>query len=57
MRADHVQLKEQLAEELVALLDGWDQTEAGCQIGLRQPDVSLLRSGKLERLSVGRCCA
>lgn len=56
MRSDHVldQLKEQLAEKLVALLDGWDQTEAGAQVGLRQPDVSLLRSGQLERFSVGR---
>ena len=48
------QLKEQLAEELLDLLDGWDQTEAGALVGLRQPDISLLRAGRLERFSVGR---
>lgn len=48
------ELKEQLAEELLTLLDGWDQTEAAAQVGLRQPDISLLRSGQLERFSVAR---
>jgi predicted XRE-type DNA-binding protein len=48
------ELKERLAEELLALLDGWDQTDAAAQVGLRQPDISLLRSGRLERFSVGR---
>ena len=48
------QLKEQLATELLDLLDGWDQTEGGALVGLRQPDVSLLRAGRLERFSVGR---
>lgn len=47
-------LKGQLARQLVALLDGWDQTEAGALVGLRQPDVSLLRAGRLERFSVAR---
>lgn len=54
--AEHVidQLKEQLATELLDLLDGWDQTEAGALVGVRQPDISLLRAGHLERFSVGR---
>lgn len=54
--AEHIidQLKEQLANELLDLLDGWDQTEAGALVGLRQPDISRLRAGRLERFSVGR---
>jgi predicted XRE-type DNA-binding protein len=47
-------LKEQLAYELLDLLHGWDQTEAGALVGLRQPDVSRLRAGRFERFSVGR---
>lgn len=54
--AEHIidELKEQLANELLDLLDGWDQSEAGALVGLRQPDISLLRAGRLERFSVGR---
>ena len=54
--ADHVldELRERLAEELIALLDGWDQCEAAAQVGLRQPDISRLRAGRLERFSIGR---
>jgi len=48
------ELKEQLAEELLTLLDGWDQTDAAAQVGLRQPDISLMRAGQLERFSVAR---
>src|SRR5688572_12991939 len=56
MRAEHIidQLKEQLANELLDLVDGWDQTEAAALVGMRQPDISLLRAGRLERFSVGR---
>lgn len=47
-------LKEQLANELLHLLNGWDQTEAGALVGLRQPDVSRLRAGRWERFSIAR---
>ena len=57
MRADERildELKARLARELLELLDGWDQTEAGALVGLRQPQISLLRAGRLERFSVAR---
>jgi predicted XRE-type DNA-binding protein len=45
-------LKEQLARELVARVDGWTQEYAAAFIGTDQPRMSDLRKGRLDRFSL-----
>jgi predicted XRE-type DNA-binding protein len=45
-------LKEQLARELLARVDGWTQEYAAAFIGTDQPRMSDLRKGRLDRFSL-----
>jgi predicted XRE-type DNA-binding protein len=45
-------LKQQLARELVARLDGWPQDYAASFLGTDPPRVSNLRNGRLSRFSL-----
>lgn len=45
-------LKQQLASELVRLIDGWNAWDIAVMIGTDQPRISDLRRGKLERFSL-----
>ena len=47
-------LKRRLADEVLALTDGWSQTWAAAFMDIPQSRVSDLRRGKLDRLSVER---
>jgi hypothetical protein len=47
-------LKQQLANELVARLDGWTQDYAGALIGTHPCRVSNLRNSRLEPFSLER---
>jgi hypothetical protein len=46
--------KRALAEQLCAMLEGWNQVEGGAWVGLRQPAVSALRNGEYEHISIAR---
>jgi predicted XRE-type DNA-binding protein len=47
-------LKERLAREILMLLDGWSQINAGELIRADQARISELRAGHLERFSIER---
>jgi len=46
------ELKRQLAQLIVARVDGWSQVNAASLLGTDQPRVSDLRRGRLERFSL-----
>ena len=48
------ELKQQLARELCAILEGYSQTGAAAILGVRQSDLSRLQSGHLARFSTAR---
>ena len=48
------ELKQQLARELCAILQGYSQSNAAAILGVRQSDLSRLRSGHLARFSTAR---
>ena len=48
------ELKQQLARELCAILDGYSQTDAAAILGVRQSDLSRMQSGHLARFSTAR---
>ena len=55
LRSDPIPaLKDQLAEELVKALKGWQPTETQARLGLDQPRLWDLRHGRLERFSLQR---
>ncbi len=57
--ADELHFKAQLAARILKTIDaqGFTQTQAAAVVGLKQPDISNLRRGKLEGLSVERLFA
>ena len=47
-------LKRRVAEEILLLVDGWTQGNAGALLRAAQPRVSELRAGRLDRYSLDR---
>ena len=48
------ELKELLARELCAMIEGWTQDDAASVMGLHQSQLSRIRNGKLEGFSASR---
>lgn len=48
------ELKRLLAAEVRAITEGWNQHVIASMLGLRQPQVSALRNGRVAGFSVGR---
>lgn len=47
-------LKQDVAREVVALLDGWSQWNAAVILGVHQSTISKLRAGKLHAFTLDR---